>query len=51
MSNWRIKNYLGKDYNNLLLVDLLCHGVPSQRLFNEYINWLEKKRKIESKDV
>ena len=44
-----LKNYLGKDYNNLLLVDLLCHGVPSQRLFNEYINWLEKREKSKVK--
>ena len=38
-----IRNYLGKNYNNLLLVDLVCHGVPNQKIFNRYIEWLGKK--------
>ena len=33
-----LKNYLGKDYEELLLVDLVCHGVPSQKLFDKYGN-------------
>ena len=28
---------------NLYTLDVLCHGVPSQKLFDEYINYLEKK--------
>ena len=40
-----LKNYLGKDYEDLLLVDLVCHGVPSQKLFDKYITWLEKRNK------
>lgn len=35
--------YLGKDYENLLTADLVCHGVPNNRMFQEYINLLEKK--------
>ena len=38
-----LKNYLGKDYEELLLVDLVCHGVPSQKLFDKYLTWLKKK--------
>lgn len=34
------------DTNNLLTIDLVCHGVPSPRLFEEYISWLSAKRKI-----
>ncbi len=38
-----LKNYLGKDYENLILVDVLCHGVPSPRLLSDYLVGLEKK--------
>lgn len=38
-----LKNYLGKDYEDLLLVDLVCHGVPSQKLFDKYLTWLKEK--------
>jgi len=38
-----LKSFLGKEYKNLFTVDLVCHGVPSQKLFNQYINWLEEK--------
>ena len=27
----------------LILIDLVCHGVPSQKIFNQYIESLEKK--------
>ena len=30
-----LKSYLKKDYDNLILVDLVCHGVPSQKLLAE----------------
>lgn len=29
--------------HNLITVDFICHGVPSQAVFRKYINWLEKK--------
>lgn len=38
-----LKNYLIKNYNNLFTCDLVCHGVPSQKLFKKYISYLEKK--------
>ncbi len=38
-----VRNYLGKDYSNLILIDLICHGVPSPKLFKQYINWKEFK--------
>ncbi len=40
-----LKNYLGKEYENLLLIDLLCHGVPSPKLFKDYLEMLSKKYK------
>ena len=36
-----LKNYLNKDYENLLLLDILCHGVPSPKIFKDYINLKE----------
>nr|MCR4903058.1 Coenzyme F420 hydrogenase/dehydrogenase, beta subunit C-terminal domain [Butyrivibrio sp.] len=31
-----LKGFLGKDYNNLLTVDIVCHGVPNNKMFKEY---------------
>jgi hypothetical protein len=38
-----LKAYLHKDYEKLLCSDLVCHGVPSQKLFNEHIAYMEEK--------
>lgn len=38
-----LKNYLQKDYTNLLTVDLVCHGVAPQAYFDKYIELLEKE--------
>lgn len=35
-----LKKYLRKDYDNLLTVDVVCHGVPSPRIWNEYLKSL-----------
>lgn len=32
-----LRNYLKKDYPNLLTVDILCHGVPSPGMFSRYV--------------
>lgn len=32
-----LRSYLGKEYQNLFTVDLVCHGVPSPRLFKSYL--------------
>lgn len=34
------RNFLGRDYDNLVTLDIVCHGVPSQKLFDEYISEL-----------
>ena len=36
-------NYLQKDYTNLITIEVICHGTPSQKLFNKYVEYLEKK--------
>ncbi len=32
-----LKNFLSKNYTNLITVDILCHGVPSPKIFQEYL--------------
>ncbi len=36
------KSYIGKEYSNLITVDLICHGVPSIDFFKGYIKYIEK---------
>lgn len=36
--------YLGKQPDNLFLVDLVCHGVPNNQMFKDYLNGLELKK-------
>lgn len=38
-----LKNYVGVYADKLLLVDFVCHGVPSQDLFDKTIEWYENK--------
>ena len=32
-----LKNYLGKDYENLLTVDIICHAVPSPAVWKQFL--------------
>lgn len=32
-----LTQYLQRDYENLLLVDFICHGVPSPRVWRDYV--------------
>lgn len=41
-----LKKYLGKDYDNLTTIDLICHGVPSQKYFDEHL-----KNKFDVKNI
>lgn len=38
-----LKSFLRKDYENLYCCDIVCHGVPSSRVFKKYIKYLEEK--------
>ena len=38
-----LKKFLNKEYNNLITVDIVCHGVPSPGVFKNYINELKEK--------
>lgn len=37
-----LKHFLNKEYSNLFLVDILCHGVPSPKLWRCYLNEIRK---------
>jgi coenzyme F420-reducing hydrogenase beta subunit len=34
-----LKGFLRRDYNNLLLLDIVCHGVPNSDMFNGYLQY------------
>lgn len=38
-------NFLAKDYENLYTMDLLCHGVPSPKVFDKYLEETFGKRR------
>ena len=38
--------FLNKDYANLVTADVMCHGVPSEKLWNEYLNFINNGKKI-----
>ena len=38
-----LKKYLGKEYDDLFCVDIVCHGVPSKKVWNAYLRWQEQK--------
>lgn len=46
-----LKCYLRKVYDNLFTVDLVCHGVPSPKLWNTYLSWQKKRFKSTIKDI
>jgi coenzyme F420-reducing hydrogenase beta subunit len=38
-----LKKYLGKDYDELLTLDIVCHGVPSPAVWIKYVHYIEKR--------
>lgn len=45
-----LKAFLKKDYKKLYTQDIICHGVPSPRLWKKYLKYIENKynQKIEN---
>lgn len=46
-----LRKYLKKDYDNLLCVDIVCYGVPSPKVWKEYLEWQEARNKSKVKLV
>lgn len=40
-----LKSFLQKEYENLLCLDLICYGVPSPLVWQQYVAFREKKAK------
>lgn len=40
--------YLGKDYEKLVTAELLCHGVPSQKFFDSYLEDISQGKKVKN---
>lgn len=36
--------YLGRDYDNLITIDIVCHGVPSTKMLQDYLKTIEDKQ-------
>ena len=45
-----LKAFLGKDYDNLLTIDIFCHGVPSPYAYNKFLDEITSngQRKVKS---
>lgn len=41
MSGIRTERYLRKQYDNLFLIDLVCHGIPSPGLWSMYVKYIK----------
>jgi len=46
-----LKSYLKQEYENLLCVDFICHGVPSPRVFKKYLSELENYHQKRIADI
>lgn len=44
-------NYLNKKYDNLYTCDVVCHGVPSNKVYNKFIKYIEDKNKKKVKNI
>lgn len=38
-----LKSFLGKEYDNLITVDIICHGIPSPKVWQAYIDYRSQK--------
>ena len=38
-----LRAFLRKDYDNLIIVDFICRGINSPKVFRSYLNYLEEK--------
>lgn len=45
------KNYLGREYGNLITQDIICHGVPAPYVWGKYLDSVREKINAEVKQV
>lgn len=42
-----LKSYLGKEYGNLITVDIVCHGTPPMKYLEEYIRVIDPLKRAD----
>ena len=50
-TNNRLLSFIGKDYENLYTQDLICHGVPSPKVWRKYTEYMERNENSKFKNV
>ncbi len=46
-----LRNFLKKNYEKLLTIDIMCHGVPSPMIFTDYLTYQKRRLKLSSIEV
>ena len=46
-----LRTFLKKEYDNLFVVDIICHGSPKPAVFEAYLEYVEKKYKSKVVDI
>lgn len=46
-----LKAFLHMDYERLITIDLVCHGTPSPKLWNKYLDYQKSKYHSEIQDI
>ena len=46
-----IKAFLNKEYDNLFPAEVVCHGIPSQKMLNAYLSVQEKRTGAKAKSI
>ena len=46
-----LRNFLNKEYESLITIDVVCHGTPSPKLWKKYVDYQEQKYNSEIKSV
>lgn len=46
-----LKSYLGKEYEDLICISIVCHGVPSPKVFKKFLEEKEQEKNTQIVDV
>jgi len=46
-----LKSFLKVEYDNLITCDMVCHGVPSPKVFKDYISFMENTLSDKTTDI
>lgn len=46
-----LRNYLRHDYDNLLTVDVICHGTPSPKVWRSYLEYIKARKGFAGKNT